>query len=311
MDKMKRSRQYFVKHLFQGLCMGFAEAIPGVNGATVALLFGIYIRIIDALKCLTPTNISKLIKSTVFFWRVSDRQQFYVYAHKMQLAFLVPIGLGTLISIWVLSGFIPMISGNYPGPFNAFVFGVVAISAYIPLSYLKGIHLKHAVIIIFCAAATFILVGLPVSDGSHDWLFLYGVMGACALLLPGISGSYLLKVFGQYEYLLVNLHKAFLFEISSMVIVGIFILGMVTGIILFAKILSWLLHYHQSTVMAILAGIMIGALRTLWPSEISDGVAKALPLIGLMLLGGLGMAFLISQEQRIKSLKTEEEVSRD
>ncbi len=294
MEKIKESRKHFMTHFWQGVGMGIAEAIPGVNGATIALLLGIYTRIMDALKSITLLNLWGLLKS----------RQFCLYVNKMQLAFLTPLALGSVIAIWAISGVIPMISGNYPGPFNAFIFGLVLVSVYIPLSQINAIHLKQVMIIIASAAITFVLVALPTSTGSHDWLFIYGVMGACALLLPGLSGSYLLKVFGQYEYLLVNLHKAFLLEMSSLMVVAIFVLGMATGIMLFSKLLSWLLHHHQSTVMAILAGLMIGALRTLWPSQISNSVSEGFALTGLMILGGLLMTFLIRQEHR-------REISRD
>jgi putative membrane protein len=289
-EKIKEPPTNLMRHFLHGIGIGIAEAIPGVNGATVALLFGIYTRIMDALKNVTLLNLWGLLKPS----------QFYLCAEKMHLAFLTPLTLGSVIAIWALSGIIPIISKDYPGPFNAFIFGLVFASAYVPLSQINGIHFKQITIMAVSAAITFLLVDLPTSTGSHNWLFIYGVTGACALLLPGLSGSYLLKVFGQYEYLLSNLHKAFLFEIPSLIVVGVFTLGMVTGIMVFSKLLSYLLHHHQSTVMSILAGLMFGALRTLWPPQISNGMSEAMPLAGLMILGGLSMALLIKQERYIK-----------
>jgi putative membrane protein len=253
--------------------MGVAEAIPGVNGATIAILLRVYTRIIDAIK------------------RLEMRQIF---------GFLMPIGIGTLIAIWVLSGIIPPLMTQFPNQANALIFGIVAVSVYIPWSQVDHVKGRHIVTMLIFALAAFAIVGLPFAEQGHSGilLFIYGAIGACALLLPGLSGSYLLKVFGQYEYILTNLHRAFALDTSSIVVIAIFALGMATGALLFARLLSWLLHHHNDWVMAAMAGLTLGALRSVWP-EGAVSWSNETPIIwGCILLGAGVMICLIVAEKR-------------
>ena len=279
----------FSKYALWGFLMGVAESIPGVNGVTVALLLGFYTRIIDAIKQWTPTHLLSTLKNSGSIQKkLKD----------LELEFLIAIVLGTVLAIWIFSGFMPGLLNAFPSQSNAFIFGLVGISVYIPFRYVTSWDAKHFGIALVSAIFSYGLLGVPMGLAEHSplVLFLCGAMGACALLLPGLSGSFLLKALGQYEYMLDHLHQAFAFQPESLTVVVVFVAGMATGILLFAKLLSWFLHHHLSMVMASLGGITLGALRAVWPLHMSLPPTEAASLLAFMLVGGAFMAFLIWAE---------------
>lgn len=281
----------------KGLFMGTADVIPGISGGTIALVVGIYSELIDSIKNISLKNTWQFISAVLLVWNRSKWAKIKSTGAALNLGFLLPLTIGIATAIILASKWIPDFIRDMPQESNALFFGLILASIYVPYSKIESSKILHFLILIVSAMAFYQIVGLSQLQSAHGLgrLFSTGAVAVCALILPGISGAYILKIMGEYAYILDTLHSALKFNWEAIGIVLVFISGMALGLALFSRILSYLLHNYLSLTMAILAGIMLGALRSVWPYQAASGI-NFLPtsLVGsdltVLLYFGLGMA---------------------
>lgn len=235
--------------VFSGAAMGAADVVPGVSGGTMAFILGVYEELINTIKSF---NI-KLLR-LLFAFRIREALD------HVNWKFILALGGGLGGAILSLARILSWLLDHHPVPLYAFFFGLVAASI---VAVSAHVHWKPSMVVTLLAgtAGAYLIVGLVPMDMPNDplTLFLSGAVAICAMILPGISGSFILLILGQYAYVL-NAVKDL--NVGALVpAVG----GMVVGIMAFSRILSWLLkHYHQVTV-TLLVGFMLGSLRRIWP----------------------------------------------
>lgn len=277
-----RPRALFV-HFSQGLLMGSADIIPGVSGGTMALIVGIYKDLIQAIGD-AVTAVLLLVRGR---WREAWRQ---VVA--LEWSLLLPVVVGILLAIALGSLFIPALLDAYPVACRALFFGLVAGSLVIPWRERRAHRGWHYAVAVAGAAVAFVLVGLPRSpDATDPSMLRVGLTAAVAInamILPGVSGAFLLEVFGLYRTTLEALRAL------DVLYVGTFVFGAALGLGAAAKGLSWLLDRYHDLTMAVLVGLLAGSLRALWPwvgtvtHAHSDGTTSQVPDPSVLLAPGVG-----------------------
>lgn len=286
--------------------MGLAEAVPGVSGSTLALAMGIYERFIDFLHQIS--NFGKdVLKKGFYAKNWSDRRPkilgLYLRdaAKKVDWGFGIMLFIGMLISIALFSSALDYLTENYNAELYAVFFGLVVASITVPYSEIKKLNLKIFLYIIASAVLTFLILGVkgsePLENPSVLLLFFGGIVGVSGLLLPGVSGSFILLMLGIYEYVLGSVKEIIHLEITGEKIIGIFvfIIGLIFGFVFFVRLLKFLLANYKDALMAVLIGIMIGSLRVISPFSIQTETNIAI----LFLLIAAGFLF-VSGLKKIK-----------
>jgi len=264
----------------------------------MALILGIYEELILSIKAFDYDCLRLIL-----------RGRFSQLLDKVPLGFLLPLGMGILTAIFTLAKGLSWLLYAYPVAVWSFFFGLVLASAFVVGRRIAKWNWSTLLGIVLSAIAAYVLVGLvPINTPETlSFIYLCGAVAICAMILPGISGSFILVLLGKYQYVLDAVGRL------DMMVLGVFTAGTATGILLFVRLLSWLLNkYHQMT-MAGLTGLMIGSLRKIWPwksmtelvtNDAGRGVTLArnmLPhqmtaevyvAIGLALLGGLAVVLL-------------------
>ena len=240
----------FIILAIKGFLMGAANVIPGVSGGTMALILGIYEELIDAIRSI---NLRFLRLITLFKIREAITS--------VPWTFLLPLGLGILLATFSLAKALGWLLDSYPVIVWSFFFGLILSSVITVSRVVKKWRITTIVAIAFGTIAAYFLFGImPVATPNAPWfIFVSGFIAICAMILPGISGAYILVLLGKYRYILEALNnKDFftLFIIAS---------GAVVGLISFAQVLGWLLKRYHDLTMAILIGLMLGSLRKIWP----------------------------------------------
>jgi len=240
----------FVVLTIKGFFMGAANVIPGVSGGTMALILGIYEELIDAVASL---NIKVL--------RLAAALKMRAALEAVSWPLLLPVGLGILLATVLLARILSMLLESYPVMIWSFFFGLILASVF-TVSKIVGRWGKHT----FGAAAlgtvgAFFLFGLvPTATPNALWfLFISGALAMCAMILPGISGAYILVLLGKYRYTLEALNKA---DLTALFILAA---GAVVGLLSFVRVIGWLLKRYHDVTMAVLIGLMLGSLRKIWP----------------------------------------------
>jgi putative membrane protein len=243
----------------RGLLMGAADVVPGVSGGTIAFITGIYSELIYSLKMIGSRQ----------FWSAAARLRIGEAWRAANLTFLFTLLLGIGVAVVTLAPGIEYMLHNQPTLIWSFFFGLVAASVITMLDSVSKWTVALVLAVVAGAVFAWWLVGLvPVVTPRDPWfLVLAGALAICAMILPGISGSFILLLLGQYQYILGSLNDR---VIAPIIWVGI---GAVVGLITFAQLLNWLFkRYHDATV-AVLIGFMIGSLRKVWPwKEYYEGV---------------------------------------
>ncbi|NRD68966.1 DUF368 domain-containing protein [Psychrobacter okhotskensis] len=284
---------------FKGMAMGAADIVPGVSGGTIALIAGIYERLINALGSIGPSLWRVFrqdggIKGLLAVWRQVDA------------TFLLCLLLGIATSFVTLAGIIKHLLDNEPLLIWSFFFGLVVATVFILLSEIKRWNMGRAVLFVIGIAAAVIISSLPLltTTPSLPYLFFAGAIAICAMILPGISGSFILLLMGAYDTVLEAVHT------HNFTIILTVMAGMATGLLLFTRALKWLLsHYYQAT-LTLLTGFIAGSLVKVWPWKTdalgtldSEAVTNVMPwqyptgpqwltTIGLMLLGAVLVSLL-------------------
>ncbi|MGE3961458.1 MAG: DUF368 domain-containing protein [Dehalococcoidia bacterium] len=270
------------RHYLFGLLMGSADVVPGVSGGTMALVVGIYARLID--------SIGRAVAAVPLAVRGRPGAAIRSLL-SVEWTLVLPLGLGILTAIVVASAFIPQLLEDHPVVMRALFFGLIAGSLTLPWQRIQEHSARTFGLLAVAAVAAFIFSGLPdteVGDPSMVQVFGSAMLAICAMILPGVSGSFLLLVLGMYEPTLDAVHE------RDVAYLAVFLAGAVVGISLFAVVLRWLLvHVHDLT-MAALVGLMLGSLRALWPF-LEDDRGLRLPEEGdpVLLALALGLGGLV------------------
>jgi putative membrane protein len=233
-----------------GFLMGMADLIPGVSGGTIAFICGIYGRLIDGIKSFDLDAI-----------RMIFRLDFKGFWEKIPFLFFIPLGLGLVTAVFSLSGLLGHLFLHHPIELWSFFFGLIFGSIFLLSRETWQWNFRDWRAYVIATILTFMLVGLPVmkTPATLPFLFLSGAIAICAMILPGISGSYLLVILGKYDLVLEAIST------RDFLSLAVFCAGIVTGILSFVRVVSWLLHHHRRVTLIVLTGIMTGALRTVWP----------------------------------------------
>lgn len=242
-----------LRHYLFGLLMGSADVVPGVSGGTMALIVGIYARLIE--------SIGRAVTAVPLAVRGRPAAALRSFL-SVEWTLVIPLGAGILTAIVVASAFIPELMEDHPVPMRALFFGLIAGSLTLPWRLIGAHTARTFVVLGVAAAAAFIFSGLPdtsMGDPSMPLVFASAALAICAMILPGVSGSFLLLIVGMYEPTLDAVHD------RDLAYLAVFMAGAVVGISVFAMLLRWLLVHLRDLTMAALVGLMIGSLRALWP----------------------------------------------
>jgi len=249
----KRVRE-LVAILAKGMGMGAADIIPGVSGGTIAFITGIYSRLLQAISHFDLKSLSLLGRGKVMdFWQRIDG------------SFLFPLFVGILISLFTLGRIIAYWLAVYPIQVWSFFFGLILVSALVILRKIKKHTIGIYVLVVLGAIlAYYITTATPATTPESGWfLFLSGAIAIIAMILPGISGSFILLLLGKYAFIL----QKVLVEFNVKVIV-LFVLGCIVGLLSFSRLINWLLRRYHDLTIAALSGFMIGSLNKVWPWKI-------------------------------------------
>lgn len=230
--------------------MGAADVIPGVSGGTVAFISGIYDELLNSIKSIDAEAVKLLLRfRLVDFWK------------KINGNFLITLFAGIITSLLSLAKLMTHLLQTQPILIWSFFFGLILVSAPLVLREIK--HWTAVAVVSFIigvVVAYYITVVTPTeSPNNLFFIFLSGALAICAMILPGISGAFILLLIGKYQYMITALIE---FNIP---IVLVFVTGCLVGIISFSRLLSWVLNKYHSIAVAVLAGFMIGSLNKVWP----------------------------------------------
>ncbi|MGD2036203.1 MAG: DUF368 domain-containing protein [Bacteroidales bacterium] len=248
---MKRTLKEYLSLVFKGVGMGAANVIPGVSGGTIALITGIFEELIDSIKSFDL----KAIK--LFF-----TGRFGEFAKHVNLGFLISVFLGIGISIYSLAWLLKYLFEKYPVYVWAFFFGLILASVYFVG---KTVH-KWNLGVIFTfltgtAIAVYISVVKPAAENdAFYYLVLCGVVAVCSMILPGLSGSFILILMGNYQLVMIDAVS----DLNLTVLIPV-VLGAGGGLIAFSHFLSWIYKKYRDLTISVLTGFILGSLSILWP----------------------------------------------
>lgn len=275
---MRKLKDYIIIGI-KGSCMGAADVIPGVSGGTIAFITGIYDEFVSSI-ARVDTTAAKLIFKGKFgdFWKHINGN------------FLLSIIIGIGISVLTLAGLMKTLLGEYPIQTWAFFFGLIVASSIIILRGISAWKIRDAISLIGGIILGIVVCRLsPVNTPDALWfIFLSGAIAICAMILPGISGSFILLILGKYEYIMSTItsctqnigaiwgaegtDSALLWE--SVTILAVFIVGALVGILGFSKLLRWLLARWNKETLIVLAGFIIGSLVKVWPWNNTEAMTQ-------------------------------------
>ena len=240
-----------IANFLKGFAMGVANVIPGVSGGTIALLTGIFERLINALKSFDVEAVRLLLKF-----------KFREFAQHVDFGFLLSVFLGVGVSIISVAKLLEFLFQSYPVYVWSFFFGLILVSVWFVGKSIGKIDVPAAVSFVIGAAVAFGLsVMNPATENTAFWyLIICGAVAVCSMILPGLSGSFVLILMGNYQ--LIMIYAVSHFDMKIIIPVAI---GVVVGLLAFSHFLSWLLSRYARQTMAVLTGFIFGSLGTIWP----------------------------------------------
>lgn len=235
---------------FKGMAMGAADVVPGVSGGTIAFISGIYEELITSINGIKP--------SLIGVWR---KEGFASFWKKLNGNFLVALFLGIFISVLSLAKFLSWLLENEPILLWSFFFGLVLASIFLVGKEIKSWGIGTATILIIGAGVAYVITTLPPNENvdSLPYLFLSGALAVCAMILPGISGAFILVLLGSYKTILDAVHE------RDFLMVGTVAIGAIFGLLSFARLLKWMFKNYRNTTLALLTGFILGSLNKIWP----------------------------------------------
>ncbi|QDU38151.1 hypothetical protein Mal4_24740 [Maioricimonas rarisocia] len=310
----------------RGLLMGGADIIPGVSGGTVALILGIYERLVTSISHFDTTLVRQL-----------GRKEWKAAAERINFRFLAFLGLGIGLGVAALGSLMHGLLEHYYQFTMAAFFGLIAASALLVARMVERWNAAAVVAIVLGALFAFWLVRQPALQQPPEglgYVFICGMVAICAMILPGISGSFILLIMGKYHDITGIIKETLKLHITleSISTVAVFGAGCVLGLIGFSKCLRWLLARHESLTMSVLCGFMAGSLWKIWPfqrdvspegvTEFKHRVYEHIPLLDVpidgrfwltiaiaVVAGGLVLAldYFTAGHEHVPPLKEEEE----
>lgn len=242
----------------KGFAMGAANVVPGVSGGTIAFITGIYQRLLDALKSFDMKAIRLLLKFDLGG-----------FAKHVDLGFLVSLGLGVLASILTLAKLLKEAYETSPVLVDAFFFGLILASIFsVGRMVKKWRPVEIVALLLGTGIAVWLAFLVPASENKNiAYLMICGVAGMCSMIIPGISGSFILLLMGNYKLIVLNAVndlRAFKFAESLPILFPVGI-GAVLGLIILSRVLSWLFKKYHDTAVALITGFVAGSLVIIWP----------------------------------------------
>lgn len=276
----------------KGMLMGMADIIPGVSGGTMALITGIYERLIHAIRSIDFRFVTLALRG--------DRKGARENLRSIDYPLFVPLLLGIFLAFVLLARLMRFLLDEGTGPTYGFFFGLILASAGFVYNYVDRLDGQHFVSGFAGFVFVFVIVGIEELEGNHTLpvVFLAGVVAICAMILPGISGSLILLIIGQYDHMLDALNDR---DVRTL---GVFAVGAVIGILLFARLLDYMIKHHRSVTMAFLFGLMLGALRV--PLEKIGGATDLGSVPGVLLVivaAVLGFILVLAVERKSREIE--------
>ena len=249
----------------KGACMGAADVIPGVSGGTIAFIMGIYDEFVGSLASINSEALKLLLKG-----------RFSAFWKHINGSFLLSLVAGIGISVIALAGLMQMLLSDFPIQTWAFFFGLIVASSLFIIRGISGWKLREGLMLVFGILLGAVICTLsPTQTPDGLWfIFLSGALAICAMILPGISGSFILLILGKYEYVLgaISGLVAGVDPGRNLLILGVFGLGAIISILAFSRFLHWLLARWQKETMIVLAGFIIGSLVKIWPWSNAEAI---------------------------------------
>jgi len=235
---------------FKGMLMGVAEIIPGVSGGTLAFITGIYKELIDSIKSVNLDSLKLLFKF-----------QFKNFWYQINGNFLSTLLMGMIVSILILSRFIAFLLDSHHFKIWGFFFGLILCSAFIIFKSINKLTpISYLLLSLGLVLSGYISLVAPSSTpNTNIFIFLSGAIAISAMILPGISGSFILVFLSKYEFILNSLNS---FETN---VLSIFLAGCITGLVTFSRLLSYLFKNYYDNVVSMLVGFLFGSLIKIWP----------------------------------------------
>ena len=246
----KGSRRARILLLLKGMAMGAADVVPGVSGGTVAFITGIYDELIDTLKSLSPEKLLILKREGIVrFWEAING------------TFLLTLFGGILLSVFSMARIISQLLETYPPILWSFFFGLILVSAFLMKRRVINWNLLlFGWLFLGCGFGVMVTELSPASlPGTPLFLFMGGAVAICAMVLPGISGSFMLLIMGLYGVVIDAVRTIDIITLSY------FAGGCILGLLLFSRLISWLLHRFHDAMTVFLIGLMFGSLNKIWP----------------------------------------------
>ena len=276
---MRTIKDYLLLSI-KGAGMGAADVIPGVSGGTIAFMTGIFEELVGSINSVDATAIRMLLSGKILaFWK------------HINGGFLLAVGSGILLSVLTLAKIMLYLLTNHPIETWAFFFGLIVASSAFILRGVKGWNAISVVLTIMGIVLGVTVCTLSPTQTPDDlwFIFLSGAIAICAMILPGISGSFILLILGKYEYIMDVIARLTGGDLAGTIpVIAVFAAGAATGIVAFSKFLHWLLgRFHKQTLL-VMAGFIMGSLVKVWPwsnmdaikvSQFPDVAAEALDLI--------------------------------
>ncbi len=283
-----------LRYLLCGLAMGAADVVPGVSGGTVAYITGIYDQLLNAIKAFD-----------LRFFRLFFTGRWKEALPPVPWGFLLPLLFGIAFSIFTLAKLTLYLLHTWPQPLWGFFFGLILSSILLMTKGLR-VSIPWLMLFLLSACTAWFITGAESMAASHTLLHIFtaGFIALCAMILPGISGSFILLILGQYAYILSALVNL------QIEVLAVFLSGGLCGIMAFSRVLSSCLHRWPHQTNAVLIGFMAGSLRTVWPWHESSLPSLPSSLNGMVLLtataclAGIALPLLIHAAASLKHSKS-------
>ncbi len=246
---MRRPKDYLLLYL-KGVCMGGADVIPGVSGGTVAFITGIYEELINSIKSIDLDAFRLLLRLRLAdFWKGINGN------------FLISVLAGIVTSLLSLSRLMTYLLEHHPISIWSFFFGLILVSSPLILRDIRKWNLGTMLAFVIGIVVAYLITVLSPTETPTNLFFIFfcGALAICAMILPGISGAFILLLIGKYEYMINALIE---FDIPVIIV---FVMGCFLGLLGFSHFLSWILTHYRFPTLALLAGFMIGSLNKVWP----------------------------------------------
>ena len=287
-EKKERTLREYGGITLRGILMGASDIVPGVSGGTMAFILGIYEELIDSIRTVgQPDFIQSVLKFRI-------KRVFEI----LNWQFLLALGLGILIAVLTLSKGLEWLLINQPIYLWSFFFGLVVASVYtVSKRITEWDGTKIAALIVGAVGAYFLVGAVPLQTPNAWWfLLLSGALAICAMILPGISGAFILVLLGKYQFVLTAVNTR---DLVSIALIGI---GAIVGLVAFSQVIGYFFKQHHDMTVAILTGLMIGSLRKIWPWKMD--AAWLTDAAGNFILNSEGHQIVIEQINQLPDVSS-------